>query len=249
MLCISARRRMLEYHGGELMGPARDKLERHLSRCRGCREYLQALDADLRKIREAVGEGVEPPPADALWQRIEQGLPPRPQLRRPATRPLAVGAVCVVLAAVGVLLTVGIGRGPMNALGNRLAQIPPDQRRVSRIPAPYVSEPLPGSVPSHPKRRYEPMWKVDSVDVGSGMVVLVGEKSADVRRGDTLRVFALGRDERGKPKRTWWCDVVVKEVTRGRLVCLPKPAKGQSVSTLLSGMRKGWQASKLAASH
>lgn len=230
------------------MGPARERLERHLSRCRGCREYLQALDADLRKIRQAVGESPEPPPADVLWQRIEQGLPARPQLRRPAARPLAVGAVCVVLAAVGVLLTGRIGRGPVNAPEGRSAQVSPHDRYVSRRPAPHVSEPLAGSVPSLPKRRHAPAWQVDSIDVGSGVVVLVGEKSADVKPGDTFRVFALGTDEKGKPKRTWWCDVVVKEVIGARLVCVPKPAKGQSVSTLLSGMRKGWQAAELAAS-
>lgn len=230
------------------MGPARERLERHLSRCRGCRDYLQALDADLRRIREAVSKPPEPPPADALWRRIEQRLPARPEVRRPVARPLAVGAVCVVLAAVGVLLPARMSRGPVNAPEGRSAQVSPHGRRVAPVPAPHVSEPLAGSVPSSSKRRYAPTWEVESVDARSGVVVLVGEKSADVKPGDTFRVFALGRNEKGKPKRTWWCDVAVREVMHGKLVCRAIPRDSRSAVELVSGMQKGWQAVRLAVS-
>jgi len=212
---------MLEYHEGELGEPARERLERHLLRCRGCREYLQALDADLRMIRQGVGEAPEPPPAAKLWQGIEERLPAG--TRRPVLVVWArtATAACVVLmAAIGVVLFAWRTREPAKVPQGRPALVAPTDRHASRLPK----------------------WWVDGVEAGAGVVVLAGQNSTDVKAGDIFRVFALGKDGKGMPKRTWWCDVVVVSVRPAKLICRPKPKGAQSASQLISGIKKGWQA-------
>ncbi|MGQ9697884.1 MAG: anti-sigma factor family protein [Armatimonadota bacterium] len=224
MLCISARWRMLEYHEGNLDRPARERLERHLSGCRGCYEYLQALAGDLERIRRAVGEAPQPPPADRVWERIQERLPDRARPCISVVRArTAVAALVVLVAAAGGVLSAWLMRGTESAPNGWPALVAPKERHASRL------------------RK----WWVDGVQADAGVVVLAGQDGTDVRVGDVFRIFASGEDAKPGAARPWWCDVVVERVRPGRLICKPKPVKGRSASELLSGMKRGWQAVKL----
>jgi hypothetical protein len=118
-------------------GEERIDLEEHLATCPRCRAELDGL----REAAAALGNSVEPPPAE-LWSRIADGmgdhrgdseeLPPMPELstgaserspfrapapgrtRRTRSNTLLLGAVAVAASAVAVVLGIGLVRSQNN---------------------------------------------------------------------------------------------------------------------------------------
>ena len=69
------------YHDGELRGPRRWQVRRHLGGCDSCRETLAEIEPLGRWVRELTG----PVEAPDLWAGVERRLPAR---SRAATVPL-----------------------------------------------------------------------------------------------------------------------------------------------------------------
>lgn len=69
------------YHDGELRGPRRWQVRRHLDGCDSCRETLAEIEPLGHWVREAAGPAQTPD----LWADVERRLPVRP---RTVTTPL-----------------------------------------------------------------------------------------------------------------------------------------------------------------
>ncbi len=94
------------YHDGELSGPRRWQVRRHLDRCDACRETLAGFEPLGRWLREVAGS-VEAPD---LWAEVERQLPVRSRMPvslrrrfRPVFAMPALGAA--VAAALVAALT------------------------------------------------------------------------------------------------------------------------------------------------
>ncbi len=105
MFCFRFRKSLIRYSEGTLSEKRASATERHLLRCRGCREDLALIQQISSAVRNARVAATEPSPD--LWSRVES------ELTTPARAPIgsrsglryagAVGiAVLVVIAAVGI---------------------------------------------------------------------------------------------------------------------------------------------------
>ncbi len=108
MDCVKHRSKLLEFLDSQLGPFARWRLQRHVQRCRSCREEL----AILRKTLEEVRQLAPPSESQFFWgnfhKRVMASLPPEPRhwpTRRGYVRRLvpAVAAAVVALALVFVL--------------------------------------------------------------------------------------------------------------------------------------------------
>jgi anti-sigma factor RsiW len=115
--------RLGAYRDGELGAVERWRVRRHLTRCRSCRESLDALSEVGSWVRAALQADDHDPGAPDLWTAIAAQLPiaatPAPTAPRRPRRGFAVPAGAGVLAAAAaagfLLLRVGIPNPPMSA--------------------------------------------------------------------------------------------------------------------------------------
>lgn len=96
------------YHDGELRGPRRWQVRRHLAGCDACRETLATLEPLGRWLREVAGSAETPD----LWADVERRLPvrtrtPAPQRRR--LRPVLAMPALGAVAAAALVAAIALG--------------------------------------------------------------------------------------------------------------------------------------------
>jgi hypothetical protein len=111
MDCVKHRSRLLEFLDNQLGPLARWRLQKHVQRCRSCRQEL----AILRKTVEEVKQLAPPSESQFFWgnfhKRVMASLPPEPR-RWPPRRRYVRRLVPAVATAVAALALVLVLKGP-----------------------------------------------------------------------------------------------------------------------------------------
>lgn len=125
MLCFRYRKLLIPYSEGGLDDWARERVERHILRCRHCERDLRAI----RRVSSALIESEQPSvePAPDLWARVNARIAdhsPSPRRARWARVSAAwsAGAAVVLIAAVGIGL---LRAGLPTSMGHRSAPVLP----------------------------------------------------------------------------------------------------------------------------
>lgn len=115
--CRWVRDRLPLLAGGELTGPDRRAVERHLITCAGCRDHERSLAGALAALRGA-SAAVEPSRAPSLWPALARQIR-ESKHERPARAwagawwawPEAPGSLRRAAVAAGALAAVGLAAG------------------------------------------------------------------------------------------------------------------------------------------
>jgi hypothetical protein len=151
--CVAIRDRMSALLDGELDPAGVSEVEAHLGECAACRREFEDLQATLVEFRQAARSVPEPPP----WDAVEQRLSSSRQAAPPGWWPVAAAAV-VILALVLVPLAVRHVGAPTPALTlelpvaffdelldpSRVEQVEPERLVQTAGFAPLAPQQLPG---------------------------------------------------------------------------------------------------------
>ncbi len=107
MLCFRCRKLLIPYSEGELESGAREKVERHLSRCERCRSDLEAIRCVANTLLASDVPAAEPSPD--LWAGVRSRIAGEKPERAPrvwirAPQAVSAAAMLALVAAVGLTL-------------------------------------------------------------------------------------------------------------------------------------------------
>jgi hypothetical protein len=102
--CVSVRRRLALFVGDDLSEPERRALERHVSKCASCCEYLASLQRSQEVIQQYRVQPAASENAPSLWPGLCRQLPAREFLRCPRRSWLPPSAVAAASIAIAVVL-------------------------------------------------------------------------------------------------------------------------------------------------
>ena len=118
MKCSRVKRFLSAYHDGEIAGPKREEIARHLEGCAACRQEFEALKAAVATIRAAEVPDSPLYLATRVLAEIRQSGADSAVARRPVWARVFASAAAVVLIAAGVWVGAMLGNGIAGS-GNR----------------------------------------------------------------------------------------------------------------------------------
>lgn len=135
--CRWVRDRLPLLAGGELMGPDRRAVERHLIGCTDCRDRRLSLSGALAVLHRAAALEPGPPDARPLWPDLERQI-------RESRRPVASGSLLADWWLLIARPAVGLGLAVLLALGWVAAVQYRPERAVVVRESPLPRPALPG---------------------------------------------------------------------------------------------------------